>query len=221
MAMPVAASAMAKERAEQGHDVLLDGAMNAPGRRAPCGIVDLANRVQGRTVDGYRMMIGSDPPRAGSADHRVRVANASAPSLQIVVMAAGQGKRMHSARPKALHPLAGRPLVLHVLDTARTPRASVRSPSSSVTAGDEMRTALAAPDPRSSHRIRRAVPAMPRAAALAALPDDGVTLITNGDLPADSGGDARGAQPARGQGQARRADGTPVRSAGARPRRPR
>jgi len=34
-------------------------------------------------------------------------------------MAAGQGKRMHSARPKVLHPLAGRPLVAHVLDSAR------------------------------------------------------------------------------------------------------
>ena len=30
------------------------------------------------------------------------------PSLQFVVMAAGQGKRMHSAVPKVLHPLAGR-----------------------------------------------------------------------------------------------------------------
>jgi len=41
-------------------------------------------------------------------------------SLAVVVLAAGQGKRMHSALPKVLHQLAGRPLLAHVLDTART-----------------------------------------------------------------------------------------------------
>jgi bifunctional UDP-N-acetylglucosamine pyrophosphorylase/glucosamine-1-phosphate N-acetyltransferase len=40
-------------------------------------------------------------------------------SLHIVILAAGQGKRMRSARPKVLLPLAGRPLLAHVLDTAR------------------------------------------------------------------------------------------------------
>ena len=40
--------------------------------------------------------------------------------LDIVVLAAGQGKRMKSMRPKVLHPLAGRPLLAHVLDTAAT-----------------------------------------------------------------------------------------------------
>jgi len=40
--------------------------------------------------------------------------------LEIVVLAAGQGKRMHSALPKVLHPLAGRPLLAHVLETAQT-----------------------------------------------------------------------------------------------------
>ena len=41
-------------------------------------------------------------------------------SLAVIVLAAGQGKRMHSALPKVLHPLAGRPLLAHVLDAART-----------------------------------------------------------------------------------------------------
>ena len=40
-------------------------------------------------------------------------------SLAVIVLAAGQGKRMHSALPKVLHPLAGRPLLAHVLDAAR------------------------------------------------------------------------------------------------------
>src|SRR5688500_6060349 len=42
-----------------------------------------------------------------------------AQSLQVVVLAAGQGKRMFSDLPKVLHPLAGRPLLGHVLRAAR------------------------------------------------------------------------------------------------------
>jgi bifunctional UDP-N-acetylglucosamine pyrophosphorylase/glucosamine-1-phosphate N-acetyltransferase len=38
--------------------------------------------------------------------------------LDIIVLAAGQGKRMRSRLPKVLHPLAGRPLLAHVLETA-------------------------------------------------------------------------------------------------------
>ena len=40
-------------------------------------------------------------------------------SLSVIVLAAGQGKRMHSSLPKVLHRLAGRPLLAHVLQTAR------------------------------------------------------------------------------------------------------
>ncbi len=40
-------------------------------------------------------------------------------SLAVIVLAAGQGKRMHSALPKVLHLLAGRPLLAHVLEAAR------------------------------------------------------------------------------------------------------
>jgi bifunctional UDP-N-acetylglucosamine pyrophosphorylase/glucosamine-1-phosphate N-acetyltransferase len=39
-------------------------------------------------------------------------------NLAIVILAAGQGKRMRSRMPKVLHPVGGRPLVGHVLDTA-------------------------------------------------------------------------------------------------------
>jgi bifunctional UDP-N-acetylglucosamine pyrophosphorylase/glucosamine-1-phosphate N-acetyltransferase len=46
------------------------------------------------------------------------------PRLAIVVLAAGQGTRMKSARPKVLHPIAGVPIVGHVLATARALSAS-------------------------------------------------------------------------------------------------
>jgi len=102
--------------------------------------------------------------------------------LNVVVLAAGQGKRMRSALPKVLHPLAGRPLVAHLLDAARTlkPRSLV------VVVGvgaDAVRSALAAPDltfalqdpPRGTGDATRV--------ALDVLPPDGVTLVTIGDLP--------------------------------------
>lgn len=40
-------------------------------------------------------------------------------SLEIVILAAGQGTRMRSAMPKVLHPVAGKPMLAHVIDTAR------------------------------------------------------------------------------------------------------
>lgn len=40
-------------------------------------------------------------------------------SLDIVILAAGQGTRMRSAMPKVLHPVAGQSMLGHVIDTAR------------------------------------------------------------------------------------------------------
>ena len=40
--------------------------------------------------------------------------------LDVVIMAAGKGTRMKSSMPKVLHRLAGKALVQHVIDTARS-----------------------------------------------------------------------------------------------------
>ena len=39
-------------------------------------------------------------------------------SLHVVILAAGKGTRMRSSLPKVLHPVAGRPMVSHVIATA-------------------------------------------------------------------------------------------------------
>jgi bifunctional UDP-N-acetylglucosamine pyrophosphorylase / glucosamine-1-phosphate N-acetyltransferase len=53
------------------------------------------------------------PGRAGST-------RAATAPLAVVILAAGQGKRMHSDLPKVLQPLAGQPLLRHVIATARS-----------------------------------------------------------------------------------------------------
>ena len=64
-------------------------------------------------------------------------------ALDIVVLAAGQGKRMYSSLPKVLHKVAGRPMLAHVLETARA-----LSPGRIIVVhghgGDEVRSAFAA-----------------------------------------------------------------------------
>jgi bifunctional UDP-N-acetylglucosamine pyrophosphorylase/glucosamine-1-phosphate N-acetyltransferase len=45
--------------------------------------------------------------------------NTSFSNWTVLILAAGQGKRMRSATPKVLHPIAGRPIVRYVFDAAR------------------------------------------------------------------------------------------------------
>ena len=39
-------------------------------------------------------------------------------SLEVIILAAGKGKRMHSKLPKVLHKVANKPMLEHVIDTA-------------------------------------------------------------------------------------------------------
>ncbi|WHZ20955.1 MAG: N-acetylglucosamine-1-phosphate uridyltransferase/glucosamine-1-phosphate N-acetyltransferase [Nitrospira sp.] len=53
-----------------------------------------------------------------SSQHHASASATSVPDLAVIIMAAGLGKRMKSAVAKVLHPVAGRPMLLYVLDIA-------------------------------------------------------------------------------------------------------
>ena len=102
--------------------------------------------------------------------------------MNIVILAAGQGKRMHSNLPKVLHPLAGKALVAHVIDTARS-----LSPETlclvyghggdvvrDVLDASDLAWALQEPQLGTGHAVQQALPN---------LKGDGATLVLYGDVP--------------------------------------
>jgi bifunctional UDP-N-acetylglucosamine pyrophosphorylase/glucosamine-1-phosphate N-acetyltransferase len=102
--------------------------------------------------------------------------------MNIVILAAGQGKRMHSNLPKVLHPVAGKALVAHVIDAARS-----LSPETVCLVyghgGDAVRTTIDAPDLRwvlqepqlgTGHAVMQAIPQLSTAET---------TLVLYGDVP--------------------------------------
>ena len=111
-------------------------------------------------------------------------------SLSIVIMAAGKGTRMKSALPKVLHKLAGRPMLSHVIGTTSTLAAtqqvvitghgaelvesSMREAFASNTSQAPLQFVRQEPQLGTGHAVQQAVPV---------LPDDGITLILNGDTP--------------------------------------
>lgn len=103
-------------------------------------------------------------------------------NLTVCILAAGQGKRMHSDRPKVLHEIGGKSLVGHVLDTARA--LTTREPIVVFGhGGDQLQAAFAdAPitwiEQREQLGTGHAV-----GQALDAIPQDGMTLILYGDVP--------------------------------------
>ena len=102
--------------------------------------------------------------------------------LSVIILAAGQGTRMRSRLPKVLQPLAGRPLLAHVLDTAR----EVGATDICVVYGHggeavqaafpeaDIRWALQAEQLGTGHAMREAMPGTP---------DDNTVILLFGDVP--------------------------------------
>jgi len=105
-----------------------------------------------------------------------------ADAMNIVILAAGTGKRMRSALPKVLHPLAGRPLLSHVIDTARA-LDPVRIVVVVGHGAEQVQQAVAAPDIAfalqaeqrgTGHAVQQALPLLDPARP---------TLVLCGDVP--------------------------------------
>ncbi|WP_048439679.1 bifunctional UDP-N-acetylglucosamine diphosphorylase/glucosamine-1-phosphate N-acetyltransferase GlmU [Caenimonas sp. SL110] len=110
-------------------------------------------------------------------------------SIDVVIMAAGKGTRMKSRLPKVLHRLAGRALLAHVMDSVK-PLAARKLVFITGNGADEVEAAVTGwahaaglqtvafarqePQLGTGHAVQQAVPQ---------LPDDGTTLILNGDVP--------------------------------------
>jgi bifunctional UDP-N-acetylglucosamine pyrophosphorylase/glucosamine-1-phosphate N-acetyltransferase len=107
---------------------------------------------------------------------------ASRGPLSVVILAAGQGKRMRSDLPKVLQPLAGEPLLGHVLKTAKTLDADAIHVVYGH-GGDRVKEALQAEPVNwvlqadqlgTGHAVAQAMPA---------IPDDHQVLVLYGDVP--------------------------------------
>jgi len=111
-------------------------------------------------------------------------------ALDIVILAAGKGTRMKSALPKVLHRLAGRPLLVHVLDGCATLRADrtvvvtgyAAADVEQCVAGRGVQCVRQGPQLGTGHAVQQAA---------ALLDESGTTLILNGDVPLISADTAR------------------------------
>ncbi|UIF86492.1 bifunctional UDP-N-acetylglucosamine diphosphorylase/glucosamine-1-phosphate N-acetyltransferase GlmU [Cupriavidus sp. UYPR2.512] len=105
--------------------------------------------------------------------------------MNIVILAAGMGKRMYSDLPKVLHPVAGRPMLAHVLDTARA-----LSPSRLVVVvghgAQRVREAVAADDVAIAEQPQQLGTGHAVMQALPLLDDSQPTLVLYGDVPLTS-----------------------------------
>jgi bifunctional UDP-N-acetylglucosamine pyrophosphorylase/glucosamine-1-phosphate N-acetyltransferase len=102
--------------------------------------------------------------------------------MNVVILAAGQGKRMHSRRPKVLHHLAGRPLISHVIETARALRAS-RICVVYGHGGEQVPQALAASDIAFARQVPQLGTGHALQQALPHLAAAEITLVLYGDVP--------------------------------------
>ena len=102
--------------------------------------------------------------------------------LHVVVLAAGQGKRMRSDLPKVLHPLAGRPLLSHVIDAANALGAA-RVHVVYGHGGGTVREAMTAADVEWVEQREQLGTGHAVAQAMPGVPDHATVLVLYGDVP--------------------------------------
>ncbi|HJV24377.1 MAG TPA: bifunctional UDP-N-acetylglucosamine diphosphorylase/glucosamine-1-phosphate N-acetyltransferase GlmU [Aromatoleum sp.] len=120
--------------------------------------------------------------------------------MEVVILAAGQGKRMRSVLPKVLQPIAGQPMLGHVVSTARALQASricvvYGHAGEAVRArfGDEeVAWALQEPQLGTGHAVQQALPH---------LSDGETALVLYGDVPLIGAATLRRLQDAAGNGR--------------------
>ena len=102
--------------------------------------------------------------------------------LHVVILAAGQGKRMRSSLPKVLHRLAGRPLLSYVVEAANGLGAA-RVHVVYGHGGGTVREAMAAADVEWVEQREQLGTGHALALAMPGIPDDTTVLVLNGDVP--------------------------------------
>ena len=103
--------------------------------------------------------------------------------LHVIILAAGEGKRMKSARPKVLQPIAGRPMLGRVVDVARALGAEAIHVVHGH-GGDQVREAFAAEaDLRWAEQARQLGTGHAVQQAMPAVPDEGHVLVLYADVP--------------------------------------
>src|SRR4051795_4309759 len=85
-----------------------------PTRTSGTVVTDFRGWCNGSTGSFGVPSRGSKPCPRATPDREIMATEIR--PVSAVVLAAGEGTRMRSATPKVLHPLCGRPMLLHVLD---------------------------------------------------------------------------------------------------------
>ena len=102
--------------------------------------------------------------------------------LEVVILAAGQGKRMHSTLPKVLHVLGSEPLLAHVLRAARALKPDVVHVVFGH-GGDRIRATFTGEPVRWVHQAEQLGTGHAVAQAMPAVADDSTVLVLYGDVP--------------------------------------
>ena len=121
--------------------------------------------------------------------------------LTSIILAAGQGTRMRSRLPKVLHPIAGRPMLGHVIAAAQALHSEAihvvyghgGETVKQVLAGENVRWVEQAEQLGTGHAVEQAMPEVP---------DDHTVLVLYGDVPLITGETLSRVAEAAGNGEA-------------------